>query len=81
MISALFFVVAIQVYSPWIPPQKSLYEYKIQSSKKYTQKWGENSWRREGDLNSRVSRTRDFQSRAIPGYAISAAARRQASHV
>ena len=28
--------------------------------------------RRERDLNSRATRTRDFQSRAIPGYAISA---------
>ena len=31
--------------------------------------------RRERDLNSRATRTRDFQSRAIPGYAISAANR------
>ena len=29
-------------------------------------------WRREGDLNSRGTNPRDFQSRAIPGYAISA---------
>ena len=31
-------------------------------------------WRREGDLNSRVTRTVDFESTAIPGYAISAIA-------
>ena len=30
-------------------------------------------WRREGDLNSRGTGPRDFQSRALPGYAISAA--------
>ena len=33
-------------------------------------------WRREGDLNSRVTRTVDFESTAIPGYAISAIAGR-----
>ena len=32
-------------------------------------------WRREGDLNSRGTGPRDFQSRALPGYAISAANR------
>ena len=31
------------------------------------------SWRRERDLNSRGTGPRDFQSRALPGYAISAA--------
>ena len=30
------------------------------------------SWRRERDLNSRGTGPRDFQSRALPGYAISA---------
>ncbi len=29
-------------------------------------------WRRERDLNPRVHRTMDFESIAIPGYAISA---------
>ena len=33
----------------------------------------EKLWRREGDLNSRGTGPRDFQSRALPGYAISAA--------
>ena len=35
---------------------------------------GEGDWRRERDLNSRGTGPRDFQSRALPGYAISARA-------
>ena len=36
-------------------------------------------WRRERDLNPRVQGTVDFESTAIPGYAISAASNRPAN--